>query len=151
MGWSCVDYCYLFISCLESHSDGTHSLQRIHWWAMMQCYIFPNLHWWRSKLGWPKCKYSFFVVEILDIRLMWTWMNDAFIELYCVLLYTQSALQLCGGGGGGLSSTSTSQCIRVHCYDPSIALECWLNSLMILANILCKQPDLKGICKSCFQ
>ncbi len=22
-----------FISCLDVHSDGTHSLQRIHWWA----------------------------------------------------------------------------------------------------------------------
>ncbi len=28
-----VDYCDTFISCLTSHSDGTHSLQRIHWWA----------------------------------------------------------------------------------------------------------------------
>ncbi len=28
-----VDYCYVFISCLDSHSDGTHSLQSIHWWA----------------------------------------------------------------------------------------------------------------------
>ncbi len=29
-----VDYCNVFISCLlDSHSDGTHSLQRIHWWA----------------------------------------------------------------------------------------------------------------------
>ncbi len=27
-----VDYCDGFISCLTSHSDGTHSLQRIHWW-----------------------------------------------------------------------------------------------------------------------
>ncbi len=27
-----VDYCDVFISCLDSHSDGTHSLQRIHWW-----------------------------------------------------------------------------------------------------------------------
>ncbi len=25
--------CDVFISCLGSHSDGTHSLQRIHWWA----------------------------------------------------------------------------------------------------------------------
>ncbi len=25
--------CDVFISCLDSHSDGTHSLQRIHWWA----------------------------------------------------------------------------------------------------------------------
>ncbi len=26
-----VDYCDVFISCLDSHSDGTHTLQRIHW------------------------------------------------------------------------------------------------------------------------
>ncbi len=26
-------YCDVFINCLDSHSDGTHSLQRIHWWA----------------------------------------------------------------------------------------------------------------------
>ncbi len=28
-----VDYCDVFISCLDSHSDGTHSLQRIHYLA----------------------------------------------------------------------------------------------------------------------
>ncbi len=28
-----VDYCDVFISCLDSHSDGTHSLQKIQWWA----------------------------------------------------------------------------------------------------------------------
>ncbi len=28
-----VDYCDVFISCLDSHSDGTHSLQRIHCWT----------------------------------------------------------------------------------------------------------------------
>ncbi len=33
MDWSGVDYCDVFISCLNSHSDGTHSLQRIYWWA----------------------------------------------------------------------------------------------------------------------
>ncbi len=27
MDWSGVDYCDVFISCLDSHSDGTHSLQ----------------------------------------------------------------------------------------------------------------------------
>ncbi len=26
-----VGYCDVFISCSDSHSDGTHSLQRIHW------------------------------------------------------------------------------------------------------------------------
>ncbi len=28
-----LDYCDVFISCLYSHSDGTHSLQSIHWRA----------------------------------------------------------------------------------------------------------------------
>ncbi len=28
-----VDYFYVFIICLDSDSDGTHSLQRIHWRA----------------------------------------------------------------------------------------------------------------------
>ncbi len=28
-----VYYCDVFISCLKSHFDGTHSLQMIHWWA----------------------------------------------------------------------------------------------------------------------
>ncbi len=28
-----VDYRNVFISSLDYHSDGTHSLQRIHWWA----------------------------------------------------------------------------------------------------------------------
>ncbi len=28
-----VDYCHAFINCLDSHSDGNHSLQMIHWWA----------------------------------------------------------------------------------------------------------------------
>ncbi len=35
LDWSglLVDYCDGFFSGLDSHSDGTHSLQRIHWWA----------------------------------------------------------------------------------------------------------------------
>ncbi len=32
MDWSGVDYCDVFISCLDSQSDGTHSLQSIHCW-----------------------------------------------------------------------------------------------------------------------
>ncbi len=33
-----------------------------------------------------------------------------YIVLYCVLLYTQSALQSCGGGGGGVSLLNHHQC-----------------------------------------
>ncbi len=41
-----VVYCNVFISCLDSHSDGTHSLERIHWWASD---AFLQI-WWRNKL-----------------------------------------------------------------------------------------------------
>ncbi len=53
-----VDYCDVFISCLDSHSDGTHSLQMIHWWAIM-LHFSKSVHienckclqiWWRNKL-----------------------------------------------------------------------------------------------------
>ncbi len=58
-----VDYCdyCVFISCLDSHSDGTHSLLRIHWWSSDVMFDFSksvllkkltHLH-----LGWPKGEY----------------------------------------------------------------------------------------------
>ncbi len=57
-----VDYCDYFISCIDSHSDGTHSLQRIHWWASdgmlhLSKYILmkkqTHLH-----LGWPEVHFQ---------------------------------------------------------------------------------------------
>ncbi len=51
MNWSGVDYCDVFINCLDSRSDGTHSLQRIHWWAIDVMLPFSNFFsWWRNKL-----------------------------------------------------------------------------------------------------
>ncbi len=44
MDWSHVDYCDVFISCLDSHSDGTHSLQS-KW-----CNVTSLQIWWRNKL-----------------------------------------------------------------------------------------------------
>ncbi len=32
LGGLLVDYCVVFISSLDSHSDGTHSMQSINWW-----------------------------------------------------------------------------------------------------------------------
>ncbi len=32
-GWTEAVWIIVMFSCLDSHSDGTHSLQRIHWWA----------------------------------------------------------------------------------------------------------------------
>ncbi len=38
-----VDYCDVFNSCLNSHSDGTHSLQRIHWWYLWIIVMFLSV------------------------------------------------------------------------------------------------------------
>ncbi len=38
-----VDYCDVFISCLDSHYDGTHSLQIIFWWASDGMLHFSNI------------------------------------------------------------------------------------------------------------
>ncbi len=59
----------VFISCLDSHSDGTHSLQRIHWWAIWawakflqicsvvekvtytwQQFVFACFVWWNNQI-----------------------------------------------------------------------------------------------------
>ncbi len=37
-----MDYCDVFIRCLNSHSDGTHSLQKIHCWASNVMLNFSN-------------------------------------------------------------------------------------------------------------
>ncbi len=39
----------VFISCLDSHSDGTHSLQRIHWWGSDAMLL---LVWLRNTFLW---------------------------------------------------------------------------------------------------
>ncbi len=50
-----------------SHSDGTHSLQRIHCWASD---VMQKLFWWRNKLayiGWPEGEYI--LLAIFPFRL----------------------------------------------------------------------------------
>ncbi len=52
-----------FISCLDSHSDGTHSLQRIHWWASDVMLNFSKSVPMKKRahlhLGWPEGEYIF--------------------------------------------------------------------------------------------
>ncbi len=63
-------------SCLNSHSDGTHSLQKIHWWARDVILIFPNPFWWRNKLiyslwwsGWYfSANFHFWVNYIFKVK-----------------------------------------------------------------------------------
>ncbi len=54
--------CEVFISHLNSHSDGTHSLQRIHLWASGVMLHFFKSVLIRNKfihLGWPEGEYIF--------------------------------------------------------------------------------------------
>ncbi len=52
------DYCDVFISCLNYHSDGTHSLQRIHLWVNDVMLNFsksvPLKKQTPPHLGWPE-------------------------------------------------------------------------------------------------
>ncbi len=77
-----VVYCDVFISCLDSHSDGTHSLQRIHWWAndgMLRFCKSVLIKKQTLHIGWPEGEYilsKFFVL----------WVNCSFkISTCCIL------------------------------------------------------------------
>ncbi len=75
-----VDYCDVFISSLDSHSDGTHSLQRFHWWTSDVMLTFSKSVQMKKQthlhLGWPEGEYIFskfsflsdysFVVAVLN-------------------------------------------------------------------------------------
>jgi len=58
-----VGYCDVFIHCLDSYSDGTHSLQRIDWWASDLMLHFSKSGLMKKQtllhLGWPELE-SFF-------------------------------------------------------------------------------------------
>ncbi len=60
-----VDYCGVFISCLDSHSDGTHSLQRIHWWASD-----IMLHFFKSVLMKSNIM-SWLAWELIHLQQVW--------------------------------------------------------------------------------
>ncbi len=60
MDWNGVDYCDVFINCLDSHSDGTHSLQKIHWWASdVMLNFFKSVPTKKQLLNGCEGEYSF--------------------------------------------------------------------------------------------
>ncbi len=72
---SLVDYCDVFISCLDSHSDGTHSLQRIHWWASDVMLHFFKLFWWRNKL--------IYILDALRVS-KFSFLDEFFFKCVCL-------------------------------------------------------------------
>ncbi len=67
-----VDYCDVFISCLDSHSDGTHSLQSIHWWANYIMLHFSESFLMKKQthlhLSWPEGEYIFILGWTIPLR-----------------------------------------------------------------------------------
>ncbi len=72
-----VDYCDVFISCLDSHSDGTHSLQRIYWWASAVMLNFTQSGLLKTQahlhLGWPAGEQNFSKFSFLGELLFQHW------------------------------------------------------------------------------
>ncbi len=98
-----VDYCDVFISCLDSHSDGTHSLLRIHWWASHLMLNFSKLFPWD---------------ELISSRMSWvTWGLVKFQQIiifgWTILLTTSIVVQ---------TYYSTLLTTRFHNRDKSILL-----------------------------
>ncbi len=83
MDWSGVDYCDVFISCLDS--DGTHSLQSIHWWDTDAMLHFSK--------GWEHFQKIFFLGEAFLLFLKvdalyyyaWrvSWLRSTAAYLFC--------------------------------------------------------------------
>ncbi len=71
MYWSCAGFVCIIviflISCLDSHSDGTHSPQSIHCWANDATLHFSKLALMKKQthLGWPEDEYIFSKMSFL--------------------------------------------------------------------------------------
>ncbi len=103
-----VDYYDVFISCLDSHSDGTHSLQRKHWWArdvMLNFYksvLTTNQTHLIYILGWPEGEYIFiFGLTILFKNIYikgafhTSFFPHSFLSLSMMYVHTQICVYAC--------------------------------------------------------
>ncbi len=110
-----VDYYDVFISCLNSHSDGTHSLQSIHWWCNA---TFLQI-WWRNiHLGWLK--------NILNVseNALWVYLEIWRSRVKCLYLSScHFPLRWCKAHlpKNGLPPPSKASLGTLH----SFALSCW--------------------------
>ncbi len=61
-------YCDVYTSCLDSHSDGTHSLQKIHWWVSDGMLNFSGSALIKNKKNKNKQTNVFFVMNKVEIK-----------------------------------------------------------------------------------
>ncbi len=103
-----VDYCDVFFSCLDSHSDGTHSLHRIHWWASdvkrnfsktkKTClHIGLEYYWWKElahKTVWTGLLCTGYAVHFLLLKKKNSWIICSWIrkhKLRCTVCFFSAA------------------------------------------------------------
>ncbi len=94
MDWSGVDYCNVFISCLDSHSDGTHSPQRSHWWASDAMLHFSKsdeeTNSSTSCMTWVRVKFQHIVISGWTISKMHAHEEDRSVQKWLALTFACS-------------------------------------------------------------
>ncbi len=120
---TCGLLCFFFISCLDSLSDGTHSLQSIHWWAGD-----VMLHFSKSFLTINKLVYILDGLRVCKcLANFHFWLNYSFNSIHspavghCSFLYIR---ELCSG----LCSFLSKQCRRQSLFNG--AAWCHIMSLL---------------------
>ncbi len=120
---------WCFISCLDSHSDGTHSLQRIHWWTSEihfskpipmteQTHLHPELpegeyiflgdfnFLWSITLQYTQCTYSLkeFMTKVALLRPLSYLAQRCYCNIYTIACFL--ILIMCVFWNGSLSPSS---------------------------------------------
>ncbi len=82
-------YCEVFTTCFDSHSDGTHSLHMILWWASDVMLNFSKSVQMRKQthlhLGWPDGGYIFFSLKSLGDILLYISIILTYVPLHFVI------------------------------------------------------------------
>ncbi len=71
--------CDVFIGCLDSHSDGTHSLNRMYWWASVVMLHFSKsvlmkqqIHLHLGQLFWVNYRFN----HVVSVSVMWSGVRE---------------------------------------------------------------------------
>ncbi len=140
-----MDYLWItvifFISCLDSHSDGTHPLQRIHWWIIYVMLHFSNLY---------ECMFicmcgsgcDLTTLENTEQIVLLSWqMNSAaasccslsfsFSFLFIIRLTYSTITSTCSSASSSYKHTDTHSSYSYNCIKSHISNQCKIMSVYI--------------------
>ncbi len=126
--WITYITCDVFIICLDSHSDGTHSLQRIYWRASDTRLISQNLFQWTNKLILDDLRVSTFSANFY----FHFWVKYPFKSLLiqsefggCTLLFVLEQAEPSFGTSGIGSNSYFCECNTSYGFDKMIRSVQW--------------------------